>query len=98
MTEQSQLDAQLAQIRADVLSGKMSRRAALKAAGAAAVAATLAAKGMSVASAPGRHPGAGQRKRSSRFSISAAITTNPTSFDFNANCTATPTRTRSKAC
>ncbi len=58
MTEQSQLDAQLAQIRADVLSGKLSRRAALKAIGAAAAMATLAARGVSV-SAQDASPAAG---------------------------------------
>ena len=63
MTEHSQLDAQLAQIRADVLSGKMSRRAALKAAGAAAAVATLAAKGISSVGAQDASPAAGSDDR-----------------------------------
>ena len=84
MTEHSQLDAQLARIRADVLSGKMSRRAALKAAGAAAAAATLAARGISPTSAQDATPAAGSEDVVQTF-YQRGYTINPTSFDFNAN-------------
>jgi oligopeptide transport system substrate-binding protein len=84
MTEHSQLDAQLAQIRADVLRGKMSRRAALKAAGAAAAVATLAAKGISSVGAQDATPAAGSDEVVQTF-YQRGYTTNPTSFDFNAN-------------
>ena len=85
MTEQSQLDAQLAQIRADVLSGKLSRRAALKAIGAAAAMATLAARGVSVAAqdaSPASGTGADEVPQ---IFYQRGYTTNPTSFDFNAD-------------
>ncbi len=84
MTEHSQLDAQLAQIRADVLSGKMSRRAALKAAGAAAAVATLSARGLSSVGAQDATPGAGSEEVVQTF-YQRGYTINPTSFDFNAN-------------
>lgn len=84
MTDQSQLDAQLAQIRADVLNGKMSRRAALKAAGAAAFAATLAAKGISSVGAQDATPAPGSEEVVQTF-YQRGYTSNPTSFDFNAN-------------
>ncbi len=84
MTEHSQLDTQLSQIRADVLSGKMSRRAALKAAGAAAAVATLAAKGISSVSAQDATPAAGSDEVVQTF-YQRGYTINPTSFDFNAN-------------
>src|SRR6187200_772412 len=83
MTEQSQLDAQLAQIRADVLSGKLSRRAALKAIGAAAAMATLAARGVSVG-AQDASPATGADDVPQIF-YQRGYTTNPTTFDFNAD-------------
>jgi ABC-type oligopeptide transport system substrate-binding subunit len=85
MTEQSQLDAQLAQIRADVLSGKVSRRAALKAIGAAAAMATLAARGVSVG-AQDASPAAGTGANEvPQIFYQRGYRTNPTSFDFNAD-------------
>lgn len=81
MSDQSHLDAQLAQIRADVLSGKLSRRAALKAAGAAAFAATLAARGVTSTSAA-QDAGADDVVQ---IFYQRGYTTNPTSFDFNAD-------------
>lgn len=85
MTEHSQLDAQLAQIRADVLSGKLSRRAALKAIGAAGAMATLAARGISV-SAQDASPAAGTGANEvPQIFYQRGYTTNPTSFDFNAD-------------
>ena len=84
MTEHSQLDTQLSQMRADVLSGKMSRRAALKAAGAAAAVATLAAKGISSVGAQDATPAAGGDDVVQTF-YQRGYTINPTSFDFNAN-------------
>ena len=85
MTEQSQLDAQLAQIRAKVQNGTMSRRAALKAIGAAAAMATLAARGVSVA-AQDASPAAGTgADEVLQIFYQRGYTTNPTSFDFNAD-------------
>ncbi|HET9661588.1 MAG TPA: peptide ABC transporter substrate-binding protein [Thermomicrobiales bacterium] len=85
MTEQSQLDTQLAQIRADVLSGKLSRRAALKAIGVAAATATLAARGVSVA-AQDASPAAGTgADEVPQIFYQRGYRTNPTSFDFNAD-------------
>lgn len=84
MTEHFQLDAQLAQIRADVLSGKMSRRAALKAAGAAAAVATLGARGISSVGAQDATPGTGADEVVQTF-FQRGYSTNPTSFDFNAD-------------
>ncbi|MCA9860251.1 MAG: hypothetical protein KC438_11040, partial [Thermomicrobiales bacterium] len=85
MTEQSQLDAQLAQIRTDVLAGKMSRRAALQAIGAAAAMATLAARGVSVA-AQDASPAAGEGTDGVvQTFYQRGYTINPTSFDFNAD-------------
>jgi len=85
MTEQSQLDAQLARIRADVQCGKMSRRAALKAIGAAAAMATLAARGISVA-AQDASPAAGTgADEVEQVFYQRGYRTNPTSFDFNAD-------------
>lgn len=84
MTEQSQLDTQLEQIRAHVLRGTMSRRAALKAAGAAAFTATLAARGLSSAVAQDATPAPGSEEVEQIF-YQRGYTTNPTSFDFNAD-------------
>jgi oligopeptide transport system substrate-binding protein len=85
MTEQSQLDAQLAQIRANVQNGTMSRRSALKAMGAAAAMATLAARGVSVA-AQDATPAAGTgADEVPQIFFQRGYTTNPTSFDFNAD-------------
>ena len=86
MTEHSQLDVQLAQIRANVLNGTMSRRAALKAIGAAAAAATIAAKvgAGSVAAQATPEAGTGADEVPQIF-FQRGYTTNPTSFDFNAD-------------
>ncbi len=84
MTEQSRLDAQLAQIRADVQSGKMSRRAALKAIGAAAATATVAARGGSALAQATPDAGSADTVEQIFFNRSPN-NTNPTTFDFNAN-------------
>lgn len=85
MTEQLQLDAQLAKIRADVQSGKISRRSALKAIGAAAAMATVAARGGAVGAQGTPESGSAAGDGRQIFYQRSGNNINPTSFDFNAN-------------